>query len=100
VAFTETGDTVRRLARQRSPIPLLAFTPVQAVRSRLTVVWGVETFLVPPATHTDEMVRQVDSALLETGRLTHGDLVVIVSGSPPGTSGSTNALRVHRIGGP
>jgi len=98
VAFTQSGDSARRLARLRSPIPLLAFTPVQAVRSQLSLVWGVETFLTPSVTHTDEMVRQVDEALIGEGRARRGDLVVIVAGSPPGTVGSTNAMRVHRVG--
>jgi len=98
VAFTQSGDSARRMARLRSPIPLLAFTPVQAVRSQLALVWGVETFLTPKVTHTDAMVRQVDQALLGEGRVREGDLVVIVAGSPPGTAGSTNAMRVHRIG--
>jgi pyruvate kinase len=98
VAFTMTGDTVRRLARCRSPIPLLAFTTESATRSQLALTWGAETFLVPPVAHTDDMVRQVDAALRDIGWCTEGDLVVIVAGSPPGTPGRTNALRVHRIG--
>jgi pyruvate kinase len=98
VAFTMSGETARRLSRYRSPIPLLAFTSVQATRSQLALVWGVETFIVPHVDHTDEMVRQVERALLEIGRCEKGDRIVIVAGSPPGTAGSTNALRVHRIG--
>ena len=98
VAFTITGETARRLARYRSPIPLLAFTPQPGTRSQLALSWGVETFIVPPAAHTDAMVRQVEEALLDIGRCDQGDKVVIVAGSPPGTPGRTNALRVHRIG--
>ncbi len=98
VAFTETGGSAHRLARHRSPIPLLAFTPDPAVRSQLAVAWGVETFLVPSVRHTDEMVKQVDAALLNIGRCEIGDAVVIVAGSPPGIPGSTNAMRVHRMG--
>jgi pyruvate kinase len=98
VAFTKSGDSARRLALYRSPIPLLAFTPEPDVRSQLTLTWGVETFLVPEVQHTDEMVRQVDAALLDIGRCRIGDRVVIVAGSPPGIPGSTNAMRVHRIG--
>jgi pyruvate kinase len=98
VAFTMSGETARRLSRYRSPIPLLAFTAVEATRSQLSLVWGVETFTVPHVNHTDEMVRQVEQSLLEIGRCQKGDKVVIVAGSPPGTPGSTNALRVHRIG--
>jgi len=98
VAFTMSGETARRLARYRSPIPLLAFTPLQATRSQLALTWGVETFIVPPVSHTDDMVRQVQKALLDIGRCGQGDKIVIVAGSPPGTPGRTNALRVHRIG--
>ncbi len=98
VAFTMTGETARRLARYRSPIPLLAFSSESATRSQLALSWGVETFLVPRVGHTDDMVRQVEAALLDVGRCDKGDKVVVVAGSPPGTPGQTNALRVHRIG--
>jgi pyruvate kinase len=100
VAFTQSGDTARRLAEHRSPIPLLAFTPVAEVRSQLALTWGVETFLVPAVEHTDDMVRQVDSAMLGLGRMQPGELVTIVAGSPPSTAGSTNAMRVHKLGSP
>lgn len=100
VAFTQSGATARLLAEHRSPIPLLAFTPVPEVRSQLTLTWGVETFLVEAVAHTDDMVRQVDSAMLELGRMQPGEYVTIVAGSPPATSGSTNAMRVHKLGSP
>jgi len=98
VAFTQTGDSARRLSRYRSAIPLLAFTPDASTRSQLALTWGVETFLVAPVSHTDQMIKQVDRALLDLERCQQGELVVIVAGSPPGVSGSTNTLRVHRIG--
>jgi pyruvate kinase len=98
VAFTQSGDTVRRLARLHSRLPLLAFTPVPAVRSQLALTWGTETFLVPQVESTDAMVRLVDHAMLSIGRFAPGDVVVVVAGSPPGTVGSTNLLRVHRLG--
>jgi pyruvate kinase len=98
VAFTESGDSARRLSRYRGAIPTLAFTPVPVVRSQLALSWGVETFLGERVEHTDEMVRQVDEALLRVARVQEGDLVVIIAGSPPGIPGSTNALRIHRMG--
>jgi pyruvate kinase len=98
VAFTTSGDSARRLARHRSRIPMLAFTPVPLVRSQLSLSWGVETFIGAYVEHTDEMVRQVDEALLRIGRVKEGDLVVIIAGSPPGIAGSTNALRIHKMG--
>jgi pyruvate kinase len=98
VAFTTSGDSARRLARHRSHIPMLAFTPVPLVRSQLSLSWGVETFIGDYVEHTDEMVRQVDEALLRIGRVKEQDLVVIIAGSPPGIAGSTNALRIHKMG--
>jgi pyruvate kinase len=98
VAFSQSGDSARRLARLRSPIPLLAFTPLESTRSQLALTWGLETHLVPAVSHTDDMVVQVDRMLLEMSRCTRGDVVVIVAGSPPGIPGSTNAMRVHTIG--
>jgi pyruvate kinase len=98
VAFSVSGDTVRRLARLHTRLPLLAFTPRPETRSQLAMSWGVETFLVDYVTSTDAMVRQVDHAILSIGRFKPGDTVVIVAGSPPGTSGSTNLIRVHRLG--
>ena len=89
---------MRRLARLHTRLPLLAFTPAPEVRSQLAMAWGVETFLVPYVESTDAMVEQVDHAMLAIGRFQPGDLVVIVAGSPPGTAGSTNLIRVHRLG--
>ncbi|MEU6005706.1 pyruvate kinase [Streptomyces sp. NPDC047453] len=98
VAFTQSGDTARRLSRYRSPIPLLAFTTEPATRSQLSATWGVETFLGPRVDSTDAMVDQVDELLLRYGRCKKGDVVVITAGSPPGVPGSTNLVRVHHIG--
>ncbi len=98
VAFTQSGDTVRRLARLHTKLPLLAFTSISEVRSQLSLSWGTETFLVPDVGSTDAMVKEVDRALLELGRYSKGDQVVIVAGAPPGTVGSTNLIHVHRIG--
>jgi pyruvate kinase len=98
VAFTQSGDTVRRLARLHPRLPLLAFTPMPSVRSQLALTWGTETFLVPHVDSTDAMIRLVDHAMLSIGRFAPGDVVVVVAGSPPGTVGSTNLLRVHQLG--
>lgn len=98
VAFTTTGDTVRRLARHHTDIPLLVFTPDIKVRNQLALTWGVETFIVPAVAHTDAMIAQVDAALTSLNRLERGDLIVVVAGSPPGIAGSTNLIRVHLLG--
>ncbi len=98
VTFTQSGDSARRTARLRSPIPILAFTPEVGTYNRMALDWGVEPELTPMVKHTDEMVMQADTLLISTKRCTEGELVVIVAGSPPGIPGSTNAMRVHRVG--
>jgi pyruvate kinase len=98
VTFTQSGDSARRLSRIRSKLPMLAFTPLEATRSQLTLTWGIESHLVAEVRHTDQMTWQVDEALLKSGSCVVGDTVVIVAGSPPGIPGSTNDLRVHHVG--
>ena len=98
VTFTQSGDSARRTARLRSPIPILAFTPEIGTYNRMALDWGVEPELTPMVKHTDEMVKQVDNFLINSKRCTEGEVVVIVAGSPPGIPGSTNAMRVHRVG--
>ncbi len=96
--FTESGDSLRRVARLRSSVPTLAFTPSETTRNRLALVWGAQTYLVSPVTHTDEMMFQVDELVLAEGKARQGEEVVVVAGTPPGIAGSTNSLRVHRVG--
>ena len=98
VTFTQSGDSARRTARLRSPIPILAFTPEIGTYNRMALDWGVEPELTPMVKHTDEMVMQADTLLLSSKRCKEGEFVVIVAGSPPGIPGSTNAMRVHRVG--
>ena len=98
VTFTQSGDTARRLSRLRSPLPLLAFTPLHETRNQLAVSWGVQSYEVPEVQHTDDMVAQVDEILQDKHLAQPGDTVVIVAGMPPGTPGSTNSIRVHTVG--
>lgn len=100
VAFTQSGDSAKRMSRLRSRIPLVAFTPEASVRSQLALTWGVETFLTASVSSTDEMVTQVDEQLLHTARCVPGDQVVIVAGSPPGVPGSLNTMRIHTLNEP
>ncbi len=96
--FTESGDSARRMSRLRFRIPMKAFTPEKAIQRRMALTWGIESFLGARVTHTDAMYSQVDDALLDNGLAEIGDKVVVISGSPPGIAGSTNDLRVHRVG--
>jgi pyruvate kinase len=96
--FTESGDSARRMSRLRHGLPIIAFTPNEATRRRMALTWGVRSFLVDRKTHTDELFSQVDDVLLGHGLAAPGDRVIVTAGSPPGLEGSTNDLRVHRVG--
>jgi pyruvate kinase len=96
--FTEGGDSLRRISRLRSAVPVLSFTPNEQTARELSLVWGAKTYIVPKVAHTDAMFEQVDKSVLEQGMCKIGDEVVVVAGTPPGVSGSTNTLRVHKVG--
>jgi len=96
--FTESGDTVRRFSRLRRPIPIIGFTPSRSIRRRMELTWGARSYEVPRVFSTDEMFAQVDQVLLDADRIQIGEKVLIIAGSPPGVIGSTNTLRIHRMG--
>ena len=96
--FTESGDTARRMSRLRPRIPMIGFTPDPAIRRRMALTWGVKSSLVEHVAHTDRMFIQVDDYFLSHDLAKVGDKVVVISGSPPGIIGSTNDIRIHKIG--
>ncbi len=98
IGFTETGRSARLMARHRSQTPILAFATNVNVQRQLGMIWGVQTFLAKEVEHTDEMVAQVDGFLTGHDLAKYGDLVVVVAGVPPGVPGTTNGMRVHKVG--
>ena len=98
VAFTQSGDSARRLSRYRGPIPVLAFTPEAARALAAVADLGRRDVQDRRGRAHRRDGAPGRRALLEIGRVKEGDLVVIIAGSPPGIPGSTNALRIHRMG--
>ncbi|MFJ6002906.1 pyruvate kinase [Arthrobacter sp. NPDC092385] len=96
--FTQSGDSARRLSRLRPKKPVFAFTPVQSTLNAMSLIWGIQPKLVEFVEHTDQMTAQVDRVLFDQGLVEVDDLVVIAAGSPPGQAGSTNSIKVHRVG--
>lgn len=98
VAVTSTGDTVKRLARLHSPLPLIALTSDPRIRNQLSLTWGAQTFLTDRIKDTGEIVKSTDELLLPLDGYKEDDLVVLVAGNVPGVEGSTNFILVHRMG--
>jgi len=98
VAFTESGSSARLISRARPDVPIIALTPFVEVQRRLALSWGVDSRLIRKVQTTDEMIEEVEATLLRDGSVTPGDVLVIISGSPMWVSGTTNLLKLHRVG--
>jgi len=99
VAFTQSGTTARLLSRYRPQVPIIAFSPNQEVRRRLSLLWGVTPRVLEPVKETEQMVRRVEEELLTRGMAAPGDRIVIVFGAPIGQPGKINSMRLHTIPG-
>jgi pyruvate kinase len=95
--FTRSGETAMRLARQRSPLPLIAFAHNESVRARLAFSWGIQSAVLAPSSTQESMPAEVSRGLADFGISHPGSLVVVVSGSRSGVSGYTDRMRVLRI---
>jgi pyruvate kinase len=98
VAYTASGSTAVRIARERPEAPVIGFTPHLQTARRMAVVWGVHAVVAPDAHSLSEAVtRAVRTAQLE-GFAQPGDEIVVAAGIPFGQSGTTNTLRVAKVG--
>ena len=98
VAFTQSGATARLISKRRPATPIVAFTPDARISRQLSLCWGTESRLIEHAEGTDEMIRVVESRLLEEGRVSVGENLVILSGAPVTARAETNLLKLHRVG--
>jgi pyruvate kinase len=98
VVFTASGSSARLVSRYRPPVAIYAFTPSEAVARQLAINYGITPILSPDASSFDEMMSQMDRVLVEKGYVNPGDAVVFVAGQPIGRAGSTNLMKLHRVG--
>jgi pyruvate kinase len=93
-AFTATGTTALRVARERPLTPTLALTPNLATARKLCLAWGVEPRVVPDIRDPEEMPRVAGRTAREIGLAESGDRVMILAGLPMGSPGAANLLRL------
>jgi pyruvate kinase len=98
VAFTQSGFSARLISQERPDVPIIALTPFVEVQRRLALSWGVSSRLIRKVETTDEMIEEVEATLLGDGSVRINDVIVIISGSPMWVTGTTNLLKLHRIG--
>jgi len=97
VAFTKSGSTAMRVSRYRPKAPVLAITPVAAVRRRLALTWGTYSFEVAEQQTVDDVFQRAAELARDVGVARKGDLVVVTAGIPIGVPGSTNLLKVVQV---
>ncbi|WP_153123962.1 pyruvate kinase [Peribacillus tepidiphilus] len=95
---TESGHTARMISKYRPKAPIVAVTSDERVSRRLALVWGVYPQIGQKANSTDEMLEIAIQEGLNSGLVSHGDLVVITAGVPVGETGTTNLMKIHVIG--
>jgi pyruvate kinase len=94
VAFTASGSTAVRVARERPEAAVIGFTPSRETARRLAVVWGVHAVMTPDVHSLSEAVARAVRAAQIEGFAQPGEEIVVAAGVPFGQSGTTNTLRV------
>jgi pyruvate kinase len=97
VAFTASGSTALRVARERPDAPVIGLTPLVETARRMAVVWGVHAVVVPEVHSMGEAVTRAARVALTEGFAAQGDEIVVTAGVPFGQAGTTNALRVATV---
>ncbi|PLX89541.1 MAG: pyruvate kinase [Desulfuromonas sp.] len=97
LAFTQTGNTASLVAKYRPGLPIYAVTPAHEVRRRMALYAGVRSIRVDIEGTTEAQICSVEKAVLTSGVLNEGDIVVITMGSPLSDPGTTNLIKVHRL---
>ena len=98
VAFTQSGSTAGRVSKYRPRMPIVAITPDAAVAKRLVLRWGVYPFQIAGASSVEELFATGARLSKELGLAKRGDLIVTTGGIPVGVAGSTNLLKVSKVG--
>jgi pyruvate kinase len=97
---TASGRTARFVSRYRPQAPIVAATNLPETYQRLALLWGVHPVMVDIAPDSDGMMQACIDAADKSGIVKADDLVVITGGVPVGRPGSTNFIKIHRIGQP
>ena len=97
--FTEKGSSAGLVSKYRPRAPIVAFSPVQQTRRRLSLYWGVLPRSMGSVHDIDKLAATAEKRLLEENLVKRGDIIGVVAGTPIGTTGSTNLMRLLRIGG-
>ena len=97
VAFSASGMTALRVARERPAAPIIGLTPNRETAQKMALVWGVHAVVTPDVHSLTEAVNRAGRITLTEGFAVHGDEIVVTAGVPFAHSGTTNSLRVATV---
>lgn len=98
--LTHSGTAARVLAKFRPETPIVAIMDSEASLRKLAFVWGVRGALIPRIVGTDDLFAMVEDVMIREGWAEQEDLVVVTAGVPTLRRGTTNMVKVHRVGAP
>ncbi len=98
VTFTQSGSTARLVSKHRPRMSIIAPTPFDLVARKMSLYWGVTPILLKTKRTTDDMIASVERAMIIRNLARQHDLIVITAGVPVGVAGSTNMMKIHRVG--
>ncbi|MBA2633893.1 MAG: pyruvate kinase [Chloroflexi bacterium] len=98
VSFTQSGSTAGLLAKYRPFVPLIAFTPHERIRNRLSLHWGVTPLVMEIRDTIDRLIADLEKRLMAEGLAEQGEVIVLVCGAPLDVGGRTNLMKIHRLG--
>lgn len=97
IAFSVSGKTSKLISKQRPAKPVFSFSPSTSVYKRLSLIWGITPFLIPPISDAKKIIQAGEDMLVERRFLRKEDLIIIVTGLAL-KKGSTNMIKIHRVG--
>jgi pyruvate kinase len=98
VTFTQSGSTALLVSKHRPAADIIAPTPFERVARKVSLYWGVIPVILKTKKTTDDMIRGVETIMLEKALARKRDVIVITAGVPIGVAGSTNMMKIHRVG--
>jgi pyruvate kinase len=98
VTFTQSGSTALLVSKHRPRMSIIAPTPFVHIARRMSLYWGVKPVILRPKKTTDDMIASVEQIMLSKKLAKEHDLIVISAGVPIGVAGSTNMMKIHRVG--
>ncbi|MGA9121566.1 MAG: pyruvate kinase [Bacteroidota bacterium] len=99
VTLTYSGQTARVLSRYRPDPPIIGMTLAPKTLRMLNLFWGVRGVVIENlGADSDAALQQIQEKLLQEGLVQRGDSVVLLAGQPMFARGSTNFIKVERIG--